>query len=129
MIEVNGIQLDFDITSPVDVQRYKEALEQMDEDGKQISLPTLKSDDPKFLDAYTDMLNAELQLYGNFLDDLFGDGVAEQLLGNKPSLRKIAEIDDAVGSAIAAQGDAFGLSLQKYKPNRAARRQQQSKKR
>lgn len=122
MIEVNNIQLDFDITSPSDVVRYKLAGERMEAEGANIALPTLAPDDPGFLDAYVDMLNAQLRLFGNFIDEVFGDGIAEQLLGNNPSLNKVNEINDALGAAMEAQGKEFGVKMQKYKPNRATRR-------
>lgn len=122
MIKVNNIQLDFDITSPSDVLRYKQAGERMEAEGANIALPTLAPDDPGFLDAYVDMLNAQLRLFGNFIDDVFGDGIAEQLLGNNPSLNKVAEINDAMSVAMEAQGTEFGVKLQKYQPNRATRR-------
>ena len=122
MIKVNGIQLDFDITSPADVTRYKQAGEKMEAEGAKIQLPALKPDNPAFLDAYIDMLNAELRLFGNFLDDVFGDGVAARLLGGNPSLSKVAQINEALGLAMEEQGKAFGVRIQKYTPNRAARR-------
>jgi hypothetical protein len=124
MITVNNIQLDFDITSPSDVVRYKQAGEHMEAEGAKITLPTVAPEEPGFLDAYVDMLNGELRLFGNFIDEVFGDGVAEQLLGNNPSLNKVTEINDALGAAMEAQGQEFGVKLQKYKPNRATRRGQ-----
>lgn len=51
MIEVNNIQLDFDITSPSDVLRYKQAGERMEAEGANIALPTVVPDDPGFLDC------------------------------------------------------------------------------
>ena len=125
MITVNNIQLDFDITSPSDILRYKRGGEAMEVASAALPLPTLEADDPGFLDAYVEMLNAELRLFGNFIDDVFGDGVAEQLLGNNPSLSKVTEINDALGEAMESQGKEFGVKLQKYKPNRATRRAQQ----
>ena len=68
------------------------------------------------------MLNGQLRLFGNFIDEVFGDGIAQQLLGNNPSLNKVTEINDALGNAMEAQGKDFGVKLQKYKPNRATRR-------
>lgn len=119
---VNGIELEFDITSPTDVLRYKAAGDRMEAEGAAIAMPSLQPDDPDFLDTYVDMLNAQLRLYGDFLDEVFGDGVAQQLLGDNPSLNKIAEINDALGEAMETQGKEFGVRLQKYKPNRATRR-------
>lgn len=124
MITVNNIQLDFDITSPSDVLRYKQAGESMEAAGAGITMPTLSADDPKFLDAYVEMLNNELRLFGNFIDEVFGDGTAQQLLGSNPSLNKVTEVNDALGDALEAQGQEFGVKLQKYKPNRATRRAQ-----
>lgn len=121
---VNNIQLDFDITSPGDVLRYKQAGERMEAEGAGIALPTVSPDDPTFLDAYVDMLNSQLRLFGNFVDEVFGDGVAAQLLGKNPSLNKVAEINDALGEAMEAQGKEFGVKLQRYRPNRATRRAQ-----
>lgn len=122
MIEINNVQLDFDITSPTDVLRYKQAGERMEAEGANISMPTVAPDDPGFLDAYVDMLNAQLRLFGNFIDEVFGDGIAQQLLGSNPSLNKVTEINDALALAMEAQGKDFGVKLQKYKPNRATRR-------
>jgi hypothetical protein len=124
MLKVNDIQLDFDITSPSDVLRYKQAGERMEAGGAGVTLPALAPDDPAFLDAYVDMLNAQLRLFGNFIDEAFGDGAAERLLGDNPSLNRVAEINDALGAAMEAQGKEFGVRLQKYKPNRASRRAQ-----
>ncbi len=122
MIEINNVQLNFEITSPTDIQRYKQAGERMEAEAADIKLPALEPDAPGFLDAYVDMLNAELRLFGNFIDEVFGDGVANQLLGSNPSLSKVTEINDALTAALEAQGKDFGVRLQKFKPNRAARR-------
>jgi hypothetical protein len=125
MIEVNGVQLDFDITSPADVLRYKQAGEHMEASGVDVALPTLAPDDPGFLDEYVNMLNGQLRLYGDFLDEVFGDGKAQMLLGSNPSLSKVTEINEAVSAALESQGKDFGVKLQKYKPNRATRRANQ----
>lgn len=122
MIKINDIELKFDITSPSDVQRYKEAGERMEAESAKVAIPNLPADDPKFLDAYIDRLNQELRLFGNFIDDVFGDGIANQLLGSNPSLTKVTEINDALGQAMETQGKEFGVKLQKYRPNRETRR-------
>lgn len=122
MITVNGVQLDFDITSPGDVTRYKQAGERMEAGSASVGRPDVPEDAPGFLDAYIEMLNGELRLYGDFLDEVFGDGVAERILGDNPSLLKVTEASDALGAALEQQGADFGVKLQKYKPNRATRR-------
>jgi hypothetical protein len=125
MITVNGIGLDFDITSPTDCLRYKQAGENMEAEAGNVTAPEMSSDDPGFFDAYIEMLNRELRLFGNFVDEVFGDGIAERLLGNNPSMGKVTEINDALLEAFEAHGREYGLKLQKYTPNRATRRAKQ----
>ncbi len=122
MLTVNNIKLDFDITSPADVMRYKQAGERMEAEGNTISYPTVSTDDPAFIDEYIAMLNGLLRIYGNFLDDAFGDGTADQLLGQNPSLTQVNAVNDALANAMEEQGKEFGVKLQKYQPNRATRR-------
>ncbi len=120
MLKVNGIALNFDLTSPTDVQRYKEAGERMEKE--EIPTVSVSPDDPSFWDSYIAMLNGELRVFGNFIDDVFGDGIAKKLLGDNPSLTKVTEINDALHEAMEAHGKELGVKLQKYKPNRATRR-------
>lgn len=123
MLKIRDLVLDFDITSPNDVMRYKQAGEQMEAESNTISYPPMPADDPAFLDAYVDMLNRLLQLFGNFIDEVFGEGVAQKLLGDNPSLNRVTEVNEAISQALAEQGKELGVRLQKYKPNRATRRE------
>ena len=119
MININGVEIDFDITSPSDMLRYKTAGEKLE--ALEFEFPKVKKNSPEFLDSYIDVLNAQLISFGNFIDEVFGDGTAKKLLGSNPSLAKVAEINDAIGAALEKQGRDFGLKIQKYKPNRAKR--------
>lgn len=123
MLKINDLELDFDITSPTDVLRYKQAGEHMEAAASNLNFPELASDDPGFLDNYVNMLNSQLRLFGNFIDEVFGEGVAQKLLGSNPSLNRVTEVNEAISQALASQGKEFGVRLQKYKPNRATRRQ------
>ena len=123
MLKINDLELDFDITSPTDVLRYKQAGEHMEAAAAALNFPELASDDPGFLDNYVNMLNSQLRLFGNFIDEVFGEGVAQKLLGSNPSLNRVTEVNESISQALAAQGKEFGVRLQKYKPNRATRRQ------
>jgi len=124
MIKINDLEIDFDLTSPTDIQRYTIAGEKMENDAKGMNLVILPSNDPNFLKSYMDFLDAELKIFGNFIDGTFGDGIADKLLGNNPSLNKVTEINEAIGDALEEQGKKFGVKLQKYKPNRTTRRTQ-----
>lgn len=123
-MRINEVELEFDITSPADILRYKRAGERMEAESETITLPNLSPDSPDFLDAYVEMLNCELRMFGNFIDEVFCEGTAQKLLGSNPSLNKVTQINDALSEAMEAQGKDFGIKLQKYKPNRATRRAQ-----
>lgn len=121
-MEILGVKVDFDVTSPLDIKRYKDAGEAMEAKGNEVDLPDLKPDDPGYIDAYIEMLNAELLLFGDFIDEVFGDGVANELMDDNPSLNTIADVNDALVEAFGQQGKETGVRFTKYTPNRKARR-------
>lgn len=121
-MNIKGIELNFDITSPADILRYKRAGELMEQKGAETVWPKLDEKDPDYLEDYVEMLNIELRLYGDFIDDVFGDGTADQLLGSNPSLTRVTEIIDEMSAAFSQQGKDIGVKLKKYSPNRASRR-------
>lgn len=124
MLTINGIQIDFDITSPMDVKRYHQAMMNFKNKDEAIAAPVVSQDDPEFWIQYMNMLNEQLQAFGNFLDDTFEDGIAEKLLTNNPSLTKVYDVVDALNEAMESHGKEFELKINKYQPNRAARRAQ-----
>ena len=130
MLTIRGVELNFNITSPADLTRFNEAQKVAAERDAAVKSPVDPSD-PNFIASYIEWLNALLSIYGNFLDDAFGDGVAERLMTNNPSLDELFELNDEVaevlGDFYAADGEYMQaltarFSGTKYKPNRAARR-------
>ena len=121
MITVQGLQIDFDITSPGDIQRLNAAQEVAAEKEKNITAPT-DTDSPTYLQAYASWLNQLLNIFGNFIDDAFGDGIAEQLLTNNPSITKMLDVNDALENALGEHAKQFAARFNKYAPNRATRR-------
>lgn len=121
-MQILGVTVDFDVTSPTDILRYTKAGETMEAAAAGITMADVKPDEPGYINAYVDMLNAELKLFGNFIDDVFGTGVAMQFMGDNPSLNKIADVNDALVAAFEQQGKATGTRFAKYTPNRKGRR-------
>lgn len=122
MITIKGIELDFDITSPLDLQRYMAAGEKMEIAAKKVDYKELNPDDEGFFKKYIENLNIELRLYGDFLDEVFGDKTAEKLLTNNPSMTKLLAISEELNIALEKQGTDIGAKIKKYQPNRATRR-------
>jgi len=121
MIKLFDLELDFDMTSPTDVMRYRDARDKAEKLAEVITYPD-NPDALGYLDNYVAALNAELKVFGDFVDDVFGDGVANKLLGSNPSLTKMLDVNDEMEKAIGQSGKDFDLKMRKYTPNRAARR-------
>lgn len=124
MLTVLGKEIDFDVTSPADMQRYLAAETAMHEAAA--TLPP--TPDPatmatmEGLQAYQEHLAAQCKLLTDFIDAAFGDGTCNALLGPKTSLSTLLDVMDALRDAITSQGTKYAQRLAAYKPNRATRR-------
>lgn len=124
MLTVLGKEIDFDVTSPDDMQRYLEA-----EDAMHQAAEALPPDpDPAALAtregllAYQANIAAQCKLLTDFIDAAFGDGTCNALLGPKTSLATLLDVMEALRDAITGQGVQYAQRLAAYKPNRATRR-------
>ena len=124
MLTVLGKEIDFDVTSPADMQRYLEAEAAMQKaaaalppDPDPAAMATMEG-----LQAYQEHLAAQCKLLTDFIDAAFGDGTSNALLGPKTSLSTLLDVMDALRDAITSQGAQYAKRLAAYKPNRATRR-------
>lgn len=124
MLTVLGKEIDFDVTSPADMQRYLAAETAMHEAAATLT----PAPDPatmatmEGLQAYQEHLAAQCKLLTDFIDAAFGDGTCNALLGPKTSLSTLLDVMDALRDAITSQGTKYAQRLAAYKPNRATRR-------
>lgn len=122
MLNINGTEIDFDITAPEDLRRYRAAGERMA--AAQLPEPPhpgkeLTGED---MGQYITYLEAQCRLLTDFIDEAFGTGMCDRLLGPKTSLEKLLDLCDALGAAVEAQSSAVGVKIARYTPNRATRR-------
>lgn len=124
MLKVLEHEIDFDITSPADLQRYLAAAEEMDRAAA--DLPGMPAPDAlqtrEGLEQYAACVAGQCRLLTGFLDAAFGDGTCSALLGPKTSLNRLLEVCAALREALAAQGEQTASLLAEYLPNRAASR-------
>ena len=129
MMKVKRHEIDFDITSPDDLQRYLAASDAMEKAAA--TLPPMPSPaemaSPAGIRAYTAYITGQCKLVTDFIDAAFGDGTCNALLGPKTSLDALMDVTDALRDAIAAQGQRAGERITGYMPNRATRRAAQKK--
>lgn len=121
MLRILDHEIDFDITSPQDMQRYLKAGHAME--AAAASLPGLPSaaqlGSLEGLEAYTACITAQCQILTDFIDAAFGEGTCNALLGSKTSLDRLLDLVDAFRTAIDAQGEQTAKKLAAYQPNRA----------
>lgn len=124
MLTVLGKEIDFDVTSPADMQRYLDAEAAMQKaaaalppDPAPATMKTMEG-----LQAYQAHLAVQCKLLTDFIDAAFGDGTCNALLGPKTSLSTLLDVMDALRDAISSQGVQYAQRLAAYKPNRATRR-------
>ena len=121
MLNINGTEIDFDITAPEDLRRYRAAGEKMA--AAQLPAPPhpgkeLTGED---MGQYTTYLEAQCRLLTDFIDEAFGM-VCDWLLGAQDQPEKLLDLCDALGRAVEAQSSAVGVKIARYTPNRATRR-------
>lgn len=130
MIKVKDHEIDFDITSPADLQRYLAASDAMEKAAA--TLPPMPSPEamasPAGIRAYTAYITGQCKLLTDFIDAAFGDGTCNALLGPKTSLDTLMDVVDALRDAISVQGQRAGERITGYLPNRATRRAAAKKK-
>lgn len=124
MLKVLGNELDFDITSPDDIDRYIRASEKMAAGAAQ--LPPMPQTIAGLADlrAYQKWVAANCKQITDWVDDIFGEGTANRLLGSKTSLSQILCLYDAIRDAAGQQGKEVATHLRQFAPNRATRRAQ-----
>lgn len=122
MLDIHGVQIDFDITCPQDLRRYRSAGEKMKSAAQGIPDPPDGAGSEETFEQYVAFIEAQCRLATDFIDEAFGEGVCDQLLGPKTSLEKLLDLCDEIGRAVERQGSEFGVKLTRYKPNRTTRR-------
>lgn len=128
MLLVMGQELDFDITAPDDLDRYLRCGEMMSTQAAAAPPMPQAVTTPQEMRAYADWCRAYCRICTDWIDAVFGDGTANQLLGPKTSLAKILDVCDAIQDAATRQGEEIGLHIKKFTPNRATRRAERKRK-
>lgn len=121
MIVIQGIEVEFNITSPTDILRLNEAQEKASRREAEIQAPQ-DVDSPTYLREYAGWLNSLLNVFGNFIDDAFGEGLAQRLLTNNPSLDMVFDVNDELEKVLGDHSRQITDRFNKYRPNRASRR-------
>lgn len=128
MMVVRGVTLEFDITSPEDLQRYTRCSEEMAR--REAAAPPMprKVETPADHAAYIAWVTVLCGILTDWIDGVFGAGASNALLGKKTSLAGILALCEELRAAAEAQGAEIGKHIRSFVPNRSTRRSGGAKK-
>lgn len=122
MMEVRGVRLEFDITCPEDLRRYRRCSEELERRDACAPPMPRKVETPDEQEAYIAWMTAMCGSLTDWIDGVFGDGASNALLGERTSLSGILALCEELRAAAEAQGKALGEHLQSFVPNRGTHR-------
>ena len=107
MLFVYGKKLDFDLTLPGDLHRFRQACEHLMYATGAVAQPP---EDISWPDGFNDYIRYVEQMCAalhNFIDEAFGEGVCRELIGPKESLAKLLDVCNAINDALREQPCCF----------------------
>lgn len=114
MIEINGVELEFDAYDADQVERIEKISSKIDE----IDIPENT--------PWSQIIRIRCEGIFNFFDTVFGEGTAYKVFEGKSNLTKcnliLAEFLDQVGEEIKKTNEEMDKRFKKFSPNRAQRR-------
>lgn len=109
-MNINGVELNFDILDVEDLQRYEQAVE------NRVKVQVNEEE----LDTI-EVIKQRCEEINHFFDDIFGEGTAQKLFKGKKNLRICLDALDAFETQLSEQGQAVQQKYQKYQPQRTVR--------
>lgn len=112
MLEINGVELEFDLLDADMAESYENAYRKMQKDVANI---------PKNL-SLAENIRKQCKLIFNFFDEVFGEGTSKNIFGNKTNLRECIKAVETIIDHVNKDTEEANKIINKYSPNRATRR-------
>lgn len=123
MIKINGVEFEFDAFDAEDVEKAEKEMKKV-----HVSLKSA----PRNLDRIG-LIKYTVKSVGECFDNIFGSGSAEKIFKGKTNMKLAMKYFEELTIGIRAQDKEFekemDATIQKYSPNRAARRNNKNKNR
>lgn len=110
-MEFHGKNYDFDILDADDAERYEAALKKVKEESHTVAG-----------EGMADSIRRECAVARSFFDACLGDGVSQEIFGDKMNLMEHIEVFQEFIKEANAKRSAVTELIRKYATNRAARR-------
>lgn len=115
VLNINGVELDFNLYDADVVERYEEA------NDKVIEMDTPESTKGMRM---SEIIKHRCIIVEEFFDHVFGEGTSEKLFGGKKDLQIHVDAFKTACDYVVQFSDSMIMKSKKYSPNRAQRRQQ-----
>lgn len=117
--KINGVELEIDMEDVDFLEKYEEAFKKMEEEEKDI---------PK-IGKQSDIARKYCKMFYNLFDNIFGEGIGQQVFGGKNNLHIIDKTYEEFIGICAEQvreiQERQKRIAAKFKPNREQRRKKQ----
>ena len=113
MLEINGVELEFDILDADVAERYETALDALYEEIEALDLKSMSG---------AEVIRKECYAIFDCFDSIFGEGTAGTVFGEKTNLGTCTAALEQLIDHATKQQVAFNERFRKYRPNRAQRR-------
>lgn len=114
MIEINGVELEFDAYDADQVEKIEKVSKKIDE----IDIPEGAN--------WSQIIRIRCEGIFNFFDTIFGEDTAYKIFEGKTNLKKcnliLAEFLDQAGEEIKKTNEEMDKRFEKFSPNRSQRR-------
>ena len=110
MVNINGVELEFDIYDLDTAKRYEAALKGLGTESSELQPGA----------SLVESIEKECNMTFQFLDLLFGEGTSNKVFGSKCNLNACLEAVEAVTTDVSRQRSALDDRVQKYIPKQEA---------
>lgn len=112
MLEINGVELKFDLLDADMAEKYEKAYRKMQRNVANI---------PKNL-SLADSIRKQCNLIFCFFNEVFGQDTSKKIFGNKTNLRECIKAVETLIDYVNKDVEEANKIINKYSPNRATRR-------
>lgn len=123
MISIRGKEFDFSFTDIEHVKRLREAVNNTNNKAQdkfakadEVYNKLDESDVVEAYDAYIELLKDGCMIYANIIDEVLGEGSANEILGKTTDLKLLTEVWQEFNEALEADAEKFGNSFKNIKP-------------
>ncbi len=112
-IKVLNTEMDIDFLDADVLEKIEKGCEKVVEESKKNRMIKMKM---------SEAIKKECEVIRNFLDFVFGEGIAQKIFGNRYSLTEALEVFEVITNERMKQSETLEKMNKKYSVNRAQRR-------